>query len=227
MSTLKIDEVFELPPPKLVQHAVMEAIEQAMWSEKVKLGSHLVETDLAGMLGVSRGSVREALRQLELRGLVRYEPHRGFFVMKWGPRELEEVCSLRAHLEGFAARLAAERIDDTGLDRLEDIIEQMHKAARADDFVRFVQADADFHAAVARSSEHRLLVQQIELFSPHLRMFIALSKTYRVVYPDLGAIADTHLPLVEALRSRDPFEAERVMTKHIRDVGEAFARALK
>lgn len=217
---------FKLSQPKLVQHAVMESIEHAMWLGEIPVGSHIVEDDLAKSLQVSRSSVREALRQLQLKGLLRYEPYRGFFVVRWTRQDLEEVCSLRILLEGYSSRLAAARITGEELSTLEVAIDRMHEAAQANDFARLVQMDAGFHSLVGHYSGHRLLALQIENFSPHLRMFIALSKEYRIVYPDIHSIADSHAPLLDALRARDPLRAEAVASEHVREVGEAFLHAI-
>src|SRR5512143_316988 len=75
-------------------------------------GDRLREEELAGTLGVSRTPVREALRRLGMEGFVVLVPHRGAHVVSWSHGDLEEIFGLRAVLEGYAARLAAQRATD-------------------------------------------------------------------------------------------------------------------
>ena len=90
------------------------SLESAILTGELKPCERLVEQELAARLGMSRTPIREALRRLEERGLVRILPHRGAVVAEISPVDIENIYTVRCHVESLAARLAAERLADRG-----------------------------------------------------------------------------------------------------------------
>ena len=109
-------------------------------------GERLVETAIARELGVSQAPVREALRDLDQLGLVVHEPNRGCSVRRVSNSELREAFPVRAALEALASRLAAPRIGEADLARLDALLEEMLVAARSSDPLAQAHANARFHA---------------------------------------------------------------------------------
>src|ERR687884_101601 len=100
--------------PRALSRRIVDQLKRVIIAGELRPGDRVLETDLAEQLGVSRGPVREAFRQLEQEGLLVSYPHRGTFVATVPDEEIDEVYALRAHLEAYAARrVVAEHRDAT------------------------------------------------------------------------------------------------------------------
>ncbi|MCA0293826.1 MAG: GntR family transcriptional regulator [Actinobacteria bacterium] len=183
------DQVYELVRARLIAH-------------EYEPGTRLVESEIARQLSVSQAPVRDALRRLSHEGLVLQVPRRGSFVAEVSTEEARDAYQLRAALEGFAVVGAVEHLTDEVLADLEHHIEEMHEAAADDDMAAFIDADVRFHKAVWEASGNSLLPRVWALVEPTMRNLTTVSN--RVFFQNLAEIADTHHPLVEGLRRRDP-----------------------
>lgn len=176
-------------------------------------GERLVEARIAEQLQISRGPVREALKQLGAEGLVREEPRRGAFVVSMARADVREVYDLRAALEARAARAIIEQGDRAILNRLEEMLEPIERAVRERDATAVVNADLKFHEAVVRLSGnsrlHRVFVSQASTLGALLRMERERS------YPGLSVAVREHRALVKAIKSGDVHEAEELFVDHI------------
>ena len=179
-------------------------------------GSRLVETRIAQELGVSQAPVREALRDLEQLGCIVHEPFRGCSVRAFSAEELLEAFPVRAALEALAARLAAERITEGELLRLAELLDTMRAAARRGDAHAQSQANASFHATIVRAARNVTLERQWQLLEPFSRTFLTVSQPGL----DLLALSERHIPILDALRARDPDAAAAAMHQHLMDAAE-------
>lgn len=162
---------------------------------------------------MSQTPVREALSALAREGLVMKREHRGTFVTTLDHRELVETLSLRALLEGYCARLACERVSSHELGSLSATVEEMRAAARDGDLAEVTEIDFRFHASIHELSGHRLL--RDVLASLQQRMRLALAVADAVYAPDLAAIAESHVPLLDTLSGGDPERAEEAARDHV------------
>ena len=174
-------------------------------------GSRIVETRVAQELGVSQGPVREALRDLEQLGCVVHEPYRGCSVRAFSASELLDAFPVRAALEALAARLAAERITDAELDELDEHLGRMRAAARRGDAHDQSQANASFHATIVRAARNSTLERQWRLLEPFSRTYLTVSRPGI----DLVHLSDRHVPILDALRRREPDAAADAMHDHL------------
>ena len=179
-----------------------------------------METRIAEEFGVSQAPVREALRDLEQLGLVVHESFRGCSVREISAADLLEAYPVRAALEGLAARLAAERIEEDDLDRLAGLIDAMRQASAARDPLAETTADSEFHATIVRAADNAVLTRQWEQLLPHARTFISLTLPASAH----GDLAERHRPILEALRHRDPQLVETAMHEHLADVADRMRR---
>jgi DNA-binding GntR family transcriptional regulator len=195
---------------------VKDVILQRIVSGEYPPGSRLVETRIAQELGVSQAPVREALRDLEQLGCIVHEPFRGCSVRAFSADELLEAFPVRAALEALAARLAAERISEQELLRLAELLETMREAARRGDAHGQSQANASFHATIVRAARNVTLERQWALLEPFSRTFLTVSQ------PGLNllALSERHIPILDALRARDPDAAADAMHRHLMDAAE-------
>jgi DNA-binding GntR family transcriptional regulator len=186
---------------------VVELLRKAIMNGTLVPGEQIVESRVARQLGVSQAPVREALALLERQGLVVKVHHRGTFVSRLHARELRELFSLRALLDAFSARLAAERVTDDDIAELREILTRMKVAEEASDLARLTDAHLELHESIYRLSGHQLLNDIFALIHP--RMVLALTFAENLFSAE-GRETDCHIPLIDALAARDPKRAEKV-----------------
>jgi DNA-binding GntR family transcriptional regulator len=171
-------------------------------------GERIVETRVAREFGVSQGPVREALRELESLRLVVSEPFVGVRVRAVTPQELGEIYPVRSGLEEVAARSAALRLDGD-VAALEDRLDEMRRLASTGEAHDFMLHDVRFHRLIVEGSGNRTLTDLWTSLHVEARTMI----TY-IRYDDLHAIAESHLPILEALRARDPEATSAALREH-------------
>ena len=194
-----------------LREQIKDVLLQRMVEGRLKPGSRIIETRVAQELGVSQGPVREALRDLEQLGCVVHEPNRGCSVRAFSLEELLEAFPVRAALEALAARLAAERISKAELAELDQLLERMRKAARRDDAHDQSQANASFHATIVRAARNETLERQWQMLEPYSRTYLTVSRPGI----DLVYLSDRHVPILDALKRRDPAVAAGAMHDHL------------
>ena len=215
-------------PPSLAD-AVVAHIRDGIIRGDYEPGQPLTESALAEELGTSRGTVREALRELAGLGLVDRSTHRGAVVAPLTAQDAEEIYTLRAALESFAAQLAAERgrLEPAGIATLLPHLEAIEQAAQVGDVAAMVAADMDFHTALSALSGHELLIEQLSAIQVHSRRVLFYSDLYR---PTPEVVVQRHRDLLEVLRGGDPYEVSLAVDRHVtgpnRDVVERM-RALE
>jgi DNA-binding GntR family transcriptional regulator len=200
-------------PPSLAD-AVVAHIREAIIAGTYAPGQPLTEASLSEELGTSRGTVREALRELASLGLVTRSPHKGAVVSTLTARDAEEIYTLRAALESLAARLAVERghLDEAALEMLGRKVEVIAQAAETGDVPAVVAADMDFHTALSELSGHGLLIEHLAAIQVHSRRVLFYSDLYR---PTPQIVVQRHRDLFALLESGDPLQAALAVHEHI------------
>jgi GntR family transcriptional regulator of gluconate operon len=183
------------PRPLAMGEQISHKLRVDIISGAIEDGTHLSEDSLATRFDVSRGPVRDALRQLESEGLVENRRKR-LYVSFRGQRDIEELYSLREGLESMALRLAIERTDADGWQEVQQLVDAMAAAASSDDPEAFDLADMEFHTSFYRLSEHRRLA---EAWRPYQRTFEVLL--------DMSNTADMHAAVVDHQRFLDVVKA--------------------
>ena len=189
-----------------VKRLVLDRIVQGHYQP----GERIVEFQLAKELGLSQSPVREGLRELAAVGIVTIHPRRGARVRLPSAKELADVSLVRAEVDALAARLAAERITDAGLDALEALVEEMLARLDALDFSGVTEADVRFHQLIAEASENHALQRAFDQLAPFARTFITLT----LPDVDVRGIVLEHRPILEALRARDAERAAEAARAH-------------
>jgi DNA-binding GntR family transcriptional regulator len=174
----------------------------------------LDERRLSEDLGVSRTPIREAMTLLEQEGFVRTLPRRGIYVVRKTKREIVEMITVMAALEGMAARLAAERAtteDIAGLRKLMTAFEAGNDASTKGRLDEYSDANIAFHQAIIKMSGCALLADMTENLFIHMRAIrkITIHQENRAA----RSIID-HLQIIEALERRDPELAEHLAREH-------------
>ncbi|MGK9053603.1 GntR family transcriptional regulator [Neorhizobium sp. CSC1952] len=174
-------------------------------------GKEVSEAELAERFDVSKTPVREALATLRSEGLVRTFPRRGYQIVPVTFGDMNELFDLRTILEAGAAELACKRITDADIDNLNRLADVVYDRSEQPSLKRFIQANRDFHVAIAKASGnerlHQLLARQID----ELERFFYLGARLRDVS---GETQSDHHAIVDILSKRDPDAARAVMIRH-------------
>ena len=210
-----------------LRNAVQNRLEEAILRGELKDGQQLVETEIAQWLGVSRGLVREAFRELEKTGIVTHNPYRGTFVRSLTAKRVHELYTLRNKLEEFAIELAIQRITDEDIDELEQNIDKMRRLAEKNNLPGLLDADFQFHNKLYAISDHDMLIDHLNSLSRQSYLFIMLTKVVYTLYPTLQDLAESHEDLLEAVRQRDTERAKAEVRKHISVINERIANVMQ
>jgi DNA-binding GntR family transcriptional regulator len=207
----------------LVNQAYKE-LKRIILEYRVPLGGKLNEGELAAALGISRTPVREAINRLEKEGLVQIFPQRGAFVVRFSEKDVFELFLIRENLEGLAARLAAERINEENLVKLESCIQGFQEPFTEKDVQRYAKEDFRFHQTIVAVSDAQRLIKMISTLYDHIRIFrlttLGLSSRMKT------SLAE-HRLLIEAFQRRDSEQAEQMMRQHIYHVREGVMENIK
>jgi DNA-binding GntR family transcriptional regulator len=207
----------------LVNQAYKE-LKRIILEYRVPLGGKLNEGELAAALGISRTPVREAINRLEKEGLVQIFPQRGAFVVRFSEKDVFELFLIRENLEGLAARLAAERINEENLVKLESCIQGFQEPFTEKDVQRYAKEDFRFHQTIVAVSDAQRLIKMISTLYDHIRIFrlttLGLSSRMKT------SLAE-HRLLIEAFQRRDSEQAEQMMRQHIHHVREGVMENIK
>lgn len=210
----------ELNPPApapmektLLSTRVYERVRGEILSGQLAPGERLVEMRLAMRLGVSQGTVREAIKRLAAEGLILSVPHRGSYVTTVDSFEVRQAYRVRASLERIAAEDFCARATTADVDAVEAQVEAMRTAARKGDGDALVMHDATFHRLVWERCANPVLPRLWDVLEPSMRSLTPLSN--RLYFMDLHQVAETHVPLVRALRARDGSRAAELFADHV------------
>jgi len=197
---------------KPLRELVFESLREAIISGKLPSGERVMEIQMAEEMGVSRTPVREAIRKLELEGLVVMIPRKGAYVAGISLKDIADVFEIRGALEGLAAELAAERITEEELEDLERYLVKISEESESGDLDKVVETDTDFHSLIYRASRNQRLFQIIN----NLREQIQRFRTTSLSYPGRMKVAvEEHRKIVEAISGRDGELARKLAQEHI------------
>jgi DNA-binding GntR family transcriptional regulator len=171
----------------------------------------LDERQLAADLGVSRTPVREALAQLEREGFVRSIPRRGIYVVRKTRREVIELITAWAALEGMAARLATQNAGDQEIRALRQMFATFESGAEQANLDEYSEINIEFHQTIIRMSHNQVLIDMAENLFTHMRMI--RRKTIGEKDRAHRSIHD-HMNIIEALEARQPDRAEQLTREH-------------
>jgi len=197
------------------------------------------ERELADTWRVSRATVREALRELELRGLVSRRPGRGTVVagvarptlqdwqlgdMDSAARLVHEVMDLRSAVEPPVAARAAVRANPTDLQQLSDLLSEAERALSGGSLTRLIQLDSDFHIALAKAAHNPLLTQLLETTNTWVQL--SRSPAYQTTERLVTSLS-AHSRILEALVRQDADTASQAMSDHLLEVHHAIVETLR
>ena len=144
-----------------LRDVVFYTLRQAILKGELEPGERLMEMQLAEQLGVSRTPIREAIRKLELEGLVLMIPRRGAIVAKITEKDLRDVLEVRSSLERLSTELACERMKEDTIVELRKAQEAFKEALDGDDITLQAQRDVEFHDVIYKATGNLRLIQML------------------------------------------------------------------
>ncbi len=206
-----------------IREKVYITLKNAILSGVMEPGKRVVERDVALRMAVSRTPVREAIRQLEVEGLVKHVPQKGVVVCGIRGREVDEIYMIRGALEGLAVRLAAERISDHDVDKLRNKMIQMKTAVADGKTTLLNKLHLEFNEIIYRSAECPRLFQMICTVVEYVE------KLTGVGYSHPGRIheaTEEHQRIVDAISARQGERAETEIRAHMANSLRAYRHSL-
>ncbi|MDI9370320.1 MAG: GntR family transcriptional regulator [Synergistaceae bacterium] len=183
-------------------------------TKQLKPGQRLPEVNIAAQMGVSRTPVREALRRLASEGLVQIIPNSGARLAAPTVREIEDTFLVREQLECLAIELAADKIGDRHLRRIEEALIEESRAIEDKELETYLEVNEAFHKTVADASGNKVLVEYVE-------NILARTNAYVVFYdpffkPETTPSPDDHRRILAALKDKDKEKCIELMKLHLK-----------
>ncbi len=195
--TVHMDEYLPL------REVVFNTLRQAILKGELKPGERLMEIALAEKLGVSRTPIREAMRKLELEGLVVMIPRRGAQVANITEKDLNDVLEVRITLENMAIEKACANMTDKDVRKLELAAQDFQKSTAEGDLVKMAEADVNFHEAIYRAADNKRLMQV------------------------LNNLVKEHEEITDAIRNRDVKKAQELSFEHLENQRMGIIQAIR
>lgn len=203
-----------------LREQVFAKIEEDIINGRYAEGQKITENMLCSDLGVSRTPVREAIRQLELEGLVESTPNRGIVVTGITGSDIEDIYEIRELIEGLAARKAASHMSNDELERLKEIIDLQEFYTLRDDIKGLVKMDSEFHKIIFKGSGSRTLNNILSMFHHNLMK----SRKDSFSKEKNQTILQEHKKIYEAIIGKDNIMAEKSANEHVKNAKNRLLR---
>ena len=201
-----------------LRDVVFNTLRQAILKGELAPGERLMEIQLAEKLGVSRTPIREAIRKLELEGLVLMIPRKGAEVAEITEKSLRDVLEVRRALEELAVELVCEKITDEQIQDLKDAAEEFKESLKDGDITRIAEADVKFHDVIYMATDNQKLIQLLNNLREQMYR-------YRVEYLKRSdfhqQLIDEHEEIIETIESGQKDRAVQVVCQHVDNQVEA------
>ena len=195
-----------------LRDVVFNTLRQAILRGELKPGERLMEIQLANKLGVSRTPIREAIRKLELEGLVLMIPRKGAEVADISEKSLRDVLEVRKALEELAVQLACDKITKEEIEDLKKAAEDFKKILKSRDITEIAEADVRFHDIIFMATDNQKLVQLLNSLREQMYRFRVEYLKKEEVHPQLIA---EHEKIIEHIMERDKVKASAIVSEHI------------
>jgi DNA-binding GntR family transcriptional regulator len=202
---------------------ISQEIGEAILSGQFKPRERLIEMDLISRFGVSRTVIREALKRLEAKGLVRATPYRGVVVADLTVEEIEEIYFVRAELERIAARLVLKNITQEEIQKLKKLAKEVERHLREKTH-QMIEVDSEFHRMIFRACHNNYLYEMIDYLrtKAHIVRFNAWSLPDRIEQSILE-----HREMIKAIENRNLSQFEKLIVKHLVFSKDSYMSQLK
>lgn len=207
-----------------LRDVVFNTLRQAILRGDMEPGERLMEITLANKLGVSRTPIREAIRKLELEGLVNMIPRKGAVVASISEKDMRDVLEVRITLEELAVKLAIMNMNDEDIQALVKAGIGFENAVVSHDIVKIVDADVVFHDIIYNKTGNERLIQLISNLREQMYR-------YRLEYikdaRSHSILISEHNDIIKCLKNKDVEAAQAAIREHISNQERGITRAIK
>ena len=201
-----------------LRDVVFNTLRQAILRGELKPGERLMEIQLANKLGVSRTPIREAIRKLELEGLVLMIPRKGAEVAEITEKSLRDVLEVRRALEELAVQLACEKITKEEIRELERVAKEFQQVVKSSDITEIAEVDVRFHDIIYTATDNQKLIQLLNNLREQMYRYRVEYLKRDGVFPQLIA---EHEAIIRHIENNEKEKATEVMCRHIDNQVEA------
>ncbi|MCX7920438.1 MAG: GntR family transcriptional regulator [Clostridia bacterium] len=193
---------------------VFNQLQNDILNGKYQPGESLIETRLCDDLGVSRTPIREAIRQLELEGLVQSIPNKGAIVKGISAKDIEDIYTIRMLIEGLAARWATEKITPEELEELKEAVELEEFYTMKNDTEHLLKFDSKFHEIIFKASKSKPLMHTLKTF----HHYVQRARNTSLRCPGRAEeVLMEHKAILQAIINGEAEKAEKLTTEHVRN----------
>jgi len=203
---------FEPIRASCLAESVVAEMRRAIVNGTVLPGERLVETDLADQFQVSRATIRQALAQLRVEGLVDMRPWRGALVTRMSNDAARDVCTVRGLIEGWAARTACRVLTGDEFETMRSISDQMGLSVGKGDVYHVMELDIELHTLICSCDDNGYLLERWQSLNA-LHGALLASRLAYYHYDPVGVVR-RHRALIDTLATRDPDQAEEAVRRH-------------
>jgi DNA-binding GntR family transcriptional regulator len=200
---------------KSIRQKIYDHLREQLLSGEIQPHQHLIEAKIAEETGTSRTPVREALHSLELEGLIESIPRVGYVVKPLSEEEVEEICEIRAVVEGLAARWAMEKSREKLAAELKRNISLSEEKISNGHVKAFVDMDAQFHEIIAKFSGSKRLLELAQTLRRHMLRY-RIESIY--LSDNVLRAIDGHKGILEAIEKADLEEVNKAIKYHLDQV---------
>lgn len=215
---VKLDEFLPL------RDVVFNTLRQAILTGELKPGERLMEIHLANRLGVSRTPIREAIRKLELEGLVTMIPRRGAEVAQITEKSMSDVLEVRRAMDVLCVELACERITEEELAQLKEACGYFEQVVRTKDVKQIAQADVELHDIILQATGNQRLIQLVNNLSEQMYRY---RFEYIKDFSQHERLVEEHRIIYESLVGRDKERACEAAKVHIDNQKKAIIQQIR
>lgn len=201
----------KLKRPRTLREQIVFSLRESIIRGDLEPGQKLTEPVLAEKLGISRTPIREAFRQLETEGFLTVVPRKGAMVSDLSRKEIEDFYEIKSVLEGYASRIAAERITEKDIAKLTKINNQLEILAKNDDVEAFFKKNNEFHSVFINICDNDKL---LDIWDNLIRRFVRFRLQALSVPGRLMNSVKQHRDIINALSKRDGSLSEALVVKH-------------
>ncbi len=207
-----------------LRDVVFHTLRRAILKGDLKPGERLMEVQLANRLGVSRTPIREAIRKLELEGLVTMVPRKGAEVSEITEKSMRDVLEVRRVLEELAVKIACDKMTEEELERLGLVSKKFRDIMYCDDLQLIAETDVEFHEIIYEATGNARLIQILSNLREQMYRYRV---EYLKDYNSHGILADEHDAILMALKDRDQKRVCKVAVEHIDRQESSIIKSIK
>lgn len=206
-----------------LREKILETIREAILRGSLRAGEKVAEPELAERFGISRTPIREAFRQLESEGYLTVIPRKGAVVTSLSERDVEEFYAIKSILEGYAAQMAAVKLSDKEIERLETINERLAQLAREGDVKTFFRVHSEFHDLFIKAAGNDKL---LELINQLMMKFNRLRMASLSLPGRMEISVQEHRKIIEAFKEHDADKADKLVSKSAAYGGQVLIQSM-